>query len=409
MLRVPVHRIEPGMVLARPIPLPSDPRRYLLQRDREIPPDVVPRLLELGVYEVWVRCRSLEFLEELIDEGLSERQREVYVHVRRSFESLMTGQAVELDIRRFQAAIGDLFAFLHSQPSGSLMLSKLDAFDNYLMSHSANVCYLSLLLGMKLERYLIAERSWKTAREAKDLQLLGLGALLHDVGKMRLPSEILHKPGRLDAAEMAIMRSHPQLGYEMLRGQAPLGATQVVLNHHQRFDGTGYPNRTDSRSGEHLTPLAGKQIPVFSRIVTIVDMYDAATTKRCYGEAKLPVHVLQELRTLCRGAFDPCIEKAFYEIIPPFPIGQMVTLSDGAQAVVIDFNAKQPYRPKVQVIRSPAGERFSDPELRELDLALFTDVEIAAVNEVDVRPYLRVAELLAADEKYREPVAVTSR
>ena len=225
---------------------------------------------------------------------------------------------------------------------------------------------------------------------------------------MKVPSEILHKPGRLDAEEMAIMRSHPQLGYEMLRGQVPLGATQVVLNHHQRFDGTGYPNRTDSRSGEHLSPLAGKQIPVFSRIVTIVDMYDAATTKRCYGEAKLPVHVIQELRTICRGAFDPCVEKAFYEIIPPFPIGQMVTLSDGAQAVVIDFNSKRPYRPKVQIVRSPTGERFSDPELRELDLALFTDVEIAAVNEIDVRPYLRVAAALDEDEKCRESLTAAS-
>jgi hypothetical protein len=80
-------------------------------------------------------------------------------------------------------------------------------------------------------------------------------------------------------------------------------------------------------------------------------------------------------------------------------------LSDRSEAVVIDFNAKQPYRPKVQVIRSPAGERFSDPELRELDLALFTEMEIAAVNDTDVRPYLRVAECLAEEEKSRELAA----
>jgi HD-GYP domain-containing protein (c-di-GMP phosphodiesterase class II) len=387
MLRVPVQKLEPGMVLARPVPLPNDPRRYLLQRDREVPPELAPRLLELGVYEVWVRCRNLEFLESLIDEGLGEQQREVYAHVRRSFEAVMSGQVAELEIGRFQTVIGDLFDYLKASPCGSVMLQKLDAFDNYLMSHAANVCYLSLLLGMQLERYLIAERCWKTAREAKDLQLLGLGAMLHDVGKMKIPAAVLHKPGRLTSEEMELMRRHPALGYEMLRGQAPPAAVQVVLNHHQRFDGTGYPARRDARTGEELPPLAGKQIPVFARIATITDMYDAATAKRCYCEAKLPVQVLHELRTLCSGAFDPVIAKAFYEIIPPFPIGQIVTLSDGVDAVVVDFNRRRPFRPKVQGIRSPSGERLTDPALHEIDLALYPEISIVGVNGVDVRPF----------------------
>jgi HD-GYP domain-containing protein (c-di-GMP phosphodiesterase class II) len=387
MLRVPVQRLEPGMVLARPVPLPSNPRRYLLQRDHEVPPELAGRLLELGVYEVWVRCRSLEFLEELIDEDLGEQQRQVYAHVRRSFEAVMSGQAAELDIGRFQSAIGDLFEYLKSHPCGSVMLQKLDAFDNYLMSHAANVCYLSLLLGLKLERYLIAERTWKTAREAKDLQLLGLGSMLHDVGKMKVPGEILHKPGRLTSEEMAVMRQHPVFGYEMLRGQVPSAAAQVVLNHHQRYDGTGYPARHDAMTGAELPPLAGKQIPVFARIATMADIYDAATAKRCYGEAKLPVQVLFELRTLCRGAFDPVIEQAFFEIIPPFPIGQIVTLSDGVEAVVVDFNRRRPFRPKVQGIRAPSGERFKDPALHEIDLALHPDLSISSINGVDVQPF----------------------
>ena len=177
MLRVPVNKIEPGMILARPIPLPQDPRRYLLQRDREVPKDLIPRLKELGIYEVWVRCRNLEFLEELIDEGLGDRQRDVYHQVRRNFEAVMRGAAFEMDIVRFQSSIGDLFGFLRKSSCGNVLLQKLDAFDNYLMSHSTNVCYVALLLGLKLERYLIDERSFKKPREAKDLQLLGLGCL----------------------------------------------------------------------------------------------------------------------------------------------------------------------------------------------------------------------------------------
>ena len=112
MLRVPVHKIEPGMILARPIATPEDSRRYLLQRDREIPLDMVPRLKDMGVLEVWVRHRDLEFLEDIIDEGLGDRQREVYHHVRQNFEAIMSGAALELDISRFTGSISGLFGFL---------------------------------------------------------------------------------------------------------------------------------------------------------------------------------------------------------------------------------------------------------------------------------------------------------
>src|SRR5580704_5708192 len=154
MLRVPVHKIQPGMILARPIAVPNDPRRFLLQRDREIPSDLVPRLRELGVMEVWIRHHDLEFLEAVIDEGLGERQREVYMHVRKNFEGIMGGSSIDLDLGRFQNSISGLFDFLKQSTCGNVLLSKLETFDNYLMSHSTNVCYLALLLGMKLERYI---------------------------------------------------------------------------------------------------------------------------------------------------------------------------------------------------------------------------------------------------------------
>ena len=268
-------------------------------------------------------------------------------------------------------------------------MQKLDAFDNYLMSHSTNVCYLALLLGMKLERYLIDERRHKSAQQAKELHLLGLGCLLHDIGKMRIPKEILDKPSRLTPEEMAVMQSHTALGYAMVKGSVPASAAQVVLNHHQRFDGGGYPARVDHVTGESLPPLAGKQIPVFSRIAILADVYDAATTARCYSSAKPPVQVLHEMRTRCSGFFDPAIEETFYRTVPPFPIGQVVTLSDGAEAAVVDFNADFPLRPKVQCLRSSDGRRAAHPELEEIDLALYEDLSIVAVNGRDVRQFVQ--------------------
>jgi HD-GYP domain-containing protein (c-di-GMP phosphodiesterase class II) len=404
MLRVSVQNIEPGMILARPIPLPQDPRRYLLQRDREVPMDLIPRLKELGILEVWVRCRDLEFLEDMFDEGLGDRQRDVYHQVRRNFEAVMRGASLEMEIGRFQNSIGDLFGFLKKSSCGNVLLQKLDAFDNYLMSHSTNVCYMSLLLGMKLERYLIDERSFKKPRDAKDLQLLGLGCLLHDVGKMRIPTHILNKPTRLSTEEMALMEMHTLYGHQMVKGQVPASAAQIVLNHHQRYDGTGYPARIDAATGEELPPLSSKLIPVFSRIATVVDVYDAATSQRCYSAAKLPVQVLHEMRTWCKGFFDPVVEQAFYEIIPPFPIGQVVTLNNGVQGVVVDFNPHNPVRPKVQGIRTPSGERFADPALEEVDLAYNSDLHIAWVDGVDVRPFQASQEI--ERREIRQPVLV---
>jgi HD-GYP domain-containing protein (c-di-GMP phosphodiesterase class II) len=375
------------MVLARPIPQPNDPYRYLLQRDREIPFQLVPRLHKLGILEVWVRHRNLEFLEDVIDEGVGDRQREVYHHVRRNFEAIMNGAACELEIGRFQHSISGLFDSLKCSSHGSILLQKLDAFDNILLSHSTNVCYLALLLGMKLERYLIEERCQKSPRDAKDLRELGLGCILHDVGKMRIPPEILNKPGKLTEEEMELMKLHPVYGYEMVKGQVPAAAAQVVLNHHQRFAGGGYPERRDQRTGEPLPSLAGRQIPVFCRLATMCDVYDAATTQRCYSPAKPPVQALYEMKTWCQGYFDPEVERAFREIIPPFPIGQIVTLSSGMEAVVVDFNPRHPTRPKVQGIRTPQGEPIRNPALEEIDLALHTDVEIASINGTDVRSF----------------------
>ena len=397
MLRVPINKIEPGMVLARPIPVPSDPYRFLLQRDREIPLDLVPRLKQLGILDVWVRHRDLEFLEDIIDEGLADHQRDVYLHVRANFEQIIRGCTVELDVHHLESSIGGLFQYLKASRASSTLLQKLDSFDNYLMSHSTNVCYLALLLGMKLERYIIDQRWHKAPREAKDLNLLGLGCLLHDIGKMRVPAEILNKPGRLTAAELEEMRRHPVYGHAMLKHDVPPAAVQVVLNHHQRWDGTGYPARTDLTSGEPLAPLRMLQIPVFSRIAIVADVYDAATANRCYSPAKLPVQALYEMRTACRGFFDPVVEQVFYRTVPAFPIGQIVTLSDGCEAVVVDFNPNHPEQPKVQCLRRPDGTRFSDPSLEEIDLAFDVDRQITAVNGVDVRPFLTATEPDFAD------------
>jgi hypothetical protein len=94
------------------------------------------------------------------------------------------------------------------------------------------------------------------------------------------------------------------------------------------------------------------------------------------------------MRTWCKGAFDPVVEQAFYEVIPAFPIGRQVKLSNGLEAVVVDFNPHEPVCPKVQCLRTPDGKPFADPSQEEIDLATQSDLTITHVEGVDVQPYL---------------------
>lgn len=398
MLRVRVQDIKPHMRLARPIPLPNCPTRYLVQRDALLTSAMARRLEELGIPEVWVRCDELAFLEDVIDTELQERQRELYANIRQNFERVMRISHGQLDITCFQESVSSLFEYLKRKTVGMTFLDKVQIFDQYLMCHSANVCYLAMLLAMKLDWYLIEERLSVTAREAKDVAALGLGCLLHDIGKLRIPREILDKPSRLNGEEMRQMRMHPFHGYRMVKGLVPTSAAQVVLHHHQRFDGKGYPTPAEMGLGEDFPLLSGRRIHVFARIATVADVFDAATSKRVYSDAKPSVQVLHEILKFNRGSFDPVVEQALFEVVPPFPIGAMVKLDNGMEAAVVDFDPEDPCRPQVLPVRYADGERCVYPDNREIELSQTPELSIESVGGVDVRAFLfEKADVLRAE------------
>lgn len=387
MLRVRVSELRPNMRLARPVPMPNNPTRYLLQRDVAVTDELRRRLIQIGVAEVWIRCDELGFLEDVIDVELGERQRELYGNIRRNFERFAHLADAKLDFGSFQNSLTSLFDYLRNSGAGIRFLDKVQIFDNYLLTHSTNVGYLSLLVGMKLDWYLIEKRKTLSPAKAKEVVSLGLGCLLHDVGKLKIPKAILDKPGRLTTEEMDVIKQHPLSGYEMVRGQVPTSAAQVVLNHHQRWDGRGYPTLREPRTGDPIRQ-DGERIHVFARIATICDVFDAATSKRVYSDAKPSVQVLSEMRKYNAGCFDPVVQQAFYEIVPPFPIGSLVTLSNGFQAAVVDFDPAHPCRPRVKPVYYPDGEKCRFPDNRELDLAESSEIGIQKVGDVDVRPFL---------------------
>ncbi len=176
----------------------------------------------------------------------------------------------------------------------------------------------------------------------------------------------------------------------MVKGGVPASAAQVVLNHHQRFDGSGYPARVDHATGEALPPLAGKQIPVFSRIAILADIYDAATTTRCYSAAKPPVQVLHEMRTRLPRVFRSGGRGGL------LPHGAGVSHRPGGHALRRRRGGGDRFQRRV----SPAAEGAmpavgrrpaAGPScgLEEIDLALYSDLSIVAVNGRDVRPFVQ--------------------
>lgn len=387
MLRVRVEDLRPPMRLARPVAMPNNPTRYLVQRDVVVTDALKRRMAEIGVEEVWIRCEELAFLEEVIDPELGERQKEIYGNIRRNFERLSRVADAKLEFESFRSSLSNLFDYLRATPTGFLFLDKVQIFDDYLLTHSTNVSYLSLLLGMKLDWYLIKERPSLTPIKAKEVVSLGLGCLLHDIGKLRIPKGILDKPSRLTPEEMEVIRQHPVIGYKMVHGSIPSASAQVVLNHHQRWDGKGYPGPTPM-NGETPAPLAGDKIHIFARIATICDVFDAATSKRVYSDAKPSVQVLSEMLKYNVGCFDPVVQQAFYEIVPPFPIGTLVTLTNGFRAAVVDYDPIHPCQPKVKPIQYPDGEPCRYPDNREIDLSKGVGLQIHFQGEVDVRPFL---------------------
>ncbi len=376
------------MKLARPVADKSDPHHRMLDRDREVPQDAIPRLLEQGISEVWIRYPKLEFLEHVYDEDSVEVHRDIFWAIRKNLEGILSEASLEMDVERFRTHLSDLFQYMKECPRGIQLLEQLDSYDNYLVTHSTNVAYLGVLMGIRLAQYVRRQRHETAPNDRGWLQLLGLGCLLHDVGKMRIPPEVLNKPSRLTDEEMQLIKMHPVYGFEMVRGSVPPAVAEVVLYHHRRWDGTGYPEQVNPRTGDSMERQLGESIPVFARIAMVADVYDAATSRRCYSGPKPPAQVLYEMRTMCRNFFDPVVEQAFYEMIPPFPVGQRILLNDGQEAVVVDFNPQHPWHPRVQVIADPRGESVFDPALHELDLADLPGIEIASVGGVNVSNYV---------------------
>ncbi|PWG65102.1 metal-dependent phosphohydrolase [Spiribacter halobius] len=263
--------------------------------------------------------------------------------VDRIFRDVRLGRSV--DTAEVREIMRDLVAVVTENASASLWLTNLRKRDEYTSIHSMNVCVLALAFG----RHLGLRRH--------DLEELGTGAILHDVGKVRTPDEILNKQERLTEAEMAIVRRHPEDGYRLLQptGALPEAALQIVRLHHERIDGSGYP-----------LGLAGEQIPQPVLIAGICDVYDAMTSDRPYRKGVPADRVLRMLYDRAEFDFGQALTEGFIRCLGIYPPGCLVQLDDNALAVVVTADPHARLRPVVMLVRDAEGALCRRRTLRNL-------------------------------------------
>lgn len=270
-----------------------------------------------------------------------------YAEAKSFADSIMSGLRVgrTLDLNKAREVVDNCVDSILRNEDALLLLTKLKNKDKYTAEHSLNVSILSAAFGKKLG--LLEE----------EIRSLGLAGLLHDIGKAKVPVDLLQKPGPLTPEEHGIMQNHANWGRDMLMALPRVvhAAVDVAYNHHERLDGRGYPRG-----------LVDSQIPYFAKIVAIVDTYDAITSNRAYDRARSSREALEIIHRFRGIQFDPELAREFVLLIGIYPPGAIVEMKSGEVAIVIGSNPKNRRKPKVVLVRDENKQRPAKYRLLDL-------------------------------------------
>ncbi|AHF07163.1 HD-GYP domain-containing protein [Desulfitobacterium metallireducens] len=325
MRLVNINYVEEGEILARPIVSPFG--NVLLQAGITLIQNYINRLSNMGVDVIFIEDDQFEDVE--VYTGVSAQTRKAaYSTLQNLTNFVKEGQLSTLGADKIQALIEQMIDDLMASHDILSNIVEIRDYDNYTYRHSINTTVIALLLGIAM--------GWDNSR----LLEFGMGVIMHDIGKMKIPQEILNKKGPLTESEFIEIKKHAEYGFELLRKNQDFSilSAHIAFQHQEKWDGTGYPRG-----------LKGTEIHEFGRVAAVADVYEALTSKRVYREAMQP-HEAFEYVVSQRGThFEPRVLDIFSKSIAVYPSGSGVKLSNGQRGNVIRQNPAFPTRPYVRV------------------------------------------------------------
>ena len=265
-------------------------------------------------------------------------------HINTMFDDARMGRTV--DTGGAKKMVSGLVGSIIRNPDALTWMTQLKNKDEYTALHSLNVCVLTLTFARHLGMEQVA------------LEEIGLGGFMHDIGKLRVPLDVLNKPGKLTTGEFQVMKKHPEYGRDLLNrsGGVPSSTIDIAFSHHERAAGQGYPRG-----------IKADKISRFAGIVAIVDVYDALSSDRCYHAGLSAQDTMKKLYEWRNGALDGTLVEQFIQALGVYPVGSVVELNSGELALVLSADPSSKLQPKVMVITN-ADKQHALPH-RLVDLA----------------------------------------
>ncbi len=358
MRKISLDMVRPGMILAKAVLGCSG--QILLKSGVEIKPQYINYLRNLGIYVLYVRDDRIEDLE-VSDVIKEETRHEARLLVQKIMKNVQSPgcqiKSINIQDKEIVKTVSKIIEELIDNRDMIVQLVDIRAKDDYLFAHSVNCTVLATLVAARM------------SYDQKILRLLATGTLLHDLGMVTVPENILKKPGELTEDEFESIKKHPEYGFEIFK-KSPLfdsRAGAVILQHHERCGGQGYPKGIE---GGRITNLA--------KIVSIADVYDSMTSDKFHRRSYYPHQTVELLMSRGGEYFDMEILNYFLSAIAAYPIGFHVLLSNGESGLVIANNPGLTLRPVVRVLYT--GEDLAPhPETYDLDLSRELDLTIIRV------------------------------
>ena len=378
MLIVGLQQVIPGMRLAVSVPHPNQPEQPLLRAGFELTHDITGRLGELGVRSVLIDHPGFEALDRHLGPLLSPARAALQTSLRRTVTCAGDSKHGTLRTEEYYDATRELIESLQHQGRNVVFVDQMSRGSADAVEHGLSVAHLSLLLGIRLENYIVNQRSRLPCNRAKDVLSLGVAGMLHDIGKAQLPAEARGFNAVTPPTDehRETWQAHVRLGYDMVRDTLEPAAAAAILHHHQHFDGSGFPSLASTGA-----PQSGERIHVFARILRVADLFDRLANPP--GNRRLNVEVLHLMRTRFAAQLDPVVLHALHEVAPAFPPGSTVELSDGSRAVVVDIDPDDLFRPAVRRLRDDWT-----PEEQTLWLSETPELRIVSTGGVPVDCWL---------------------